>query len=231
MPPKKRPHAAAAPAAGVGGRRGGRDRGAREDEDADDGDAGAASDSDDERGGGGAAMAAADEEEEDAEAAETATEKRLRLAKAYLTNLRTELAADKARKRSGLSDEDEDGEGDGEEGEEAEGDGGLGARLATDASLARGERQRELAGRVSAPAAGAGGVAAAGTLWRGHKLSVTALALSEDDATAWSASKDGALMRWDVETGARSRLPQPPPVPTKSVRCALQQPPALAPPA
>jgi ribosomal RNA-processing protein 9 len=55
---------------------------------------------------------------------------------------------------------------------------------------------------------------------------VTALALSDDDATAWSASKDGGLLRWDVETGARSRLPQPPPVPTKSVRAA-PQPPAL----
>jgi ribosomal RNA-processing protein 9 len=213
MPPQKRQRAAAAPPArgGRGGGRGGRGGGGREDEDADDGDR--VADSDDESDG--AAARDGEEEEEDAEAAETAAEKRLRLAKAYLANLRTELAADKARKRSNLSDDDE-----GSEGEEGEGgdDGELGARLATDAQQARGDRQRELAGRVSVPRAPAGGAPPEGALWRGHRLAVTALALADDDATAWSASKDGALLRWDVETGARTRLPQPPPVPTKGVR-------------
>jgi ribosomal RNA-processing protein 9 len=233
MPPQKRQRAAAAAPGGGGGRgrgagggRGGRGRGAaaRDDNDDDDDDRVADSDEDEQaaaRGGGGGGDA--EEEEEDEHAAETAADKRLRLAKAYLANLRTELAADKARKRSTLSDEEEEG---GDEGEDDE-DGGLAARLASDASQARGDRQRELAARVSVPrgAAGVAGAARApppaGVLWRGHKLPVTALALSDDDATAWSASKDGALFRWDVETGARTRLPQPPPVPTKGVRGGL----------
>jgi ribosomal RNA-processing protein 9 len=228
MPPQKRQRAAAAaPGGGRGGRGGGGGGGgrgggrpARDDNDDDDDDRVADSDEDEQaaaRGGGGE-----EEEEEDEHAAESAADKRLRLAKAYLANLRTELAADKARKRSTLSDEEDEGEGD-DDGDD-DGDGGLAARLASDASQARGDRQRELASRVSVPrgAAGAAGAARppppAGVLWRGHKLPVTALALSDDDTTAWSASKDGALFRWDVETGARTRLPQPPPVPTKGVR-------------
>lgn len=34
-----------------------------------------------------------------------------------------------------------------------------------------------------------------------HHLSVTAVALAEDDSKGFSASKDGAIMHWDVETG------------------------------
>lgn len=36
---------------------------------------------------------------------------------------------------------------------------------------------------------------------RGHKLAPTCVALSPDDATAFSGSKDNAIIRWDVETG------------------------------
>ena len=42
-----------------------------------------------------------------------------------------------------------------------------------------------------------------GRLLRGHKLSVTAVALSSDDSTLFSVSKDGAILRTDVESGQR----------------------------
>ena len=166
-------------------------------------------DSDSEPAAGGRAGA---EDEEDEEAEETAGEKRLRLAKAYLSTLRAELAQDKASKRSALSDEDEEGE-EGEEGRE--GDGALGQRLAADARQARGEAQRPLARRVRLPSAAD---PQQGALWKGHSRPVTALALSSDDAFCVSAAKDGTLLRHDTATGQRTRLPQPPPVPTHTVR-------------
>jgi WD40 repeat protein len=57
-----------------------------------------------------------------------------------------------------------------------------------------------------------------GTLWKGHSRPVTAVALSADDTRAAAASKDGVVLLYDVETGARTRLPQAPPVPTQNVR-------------
>lgn len=38
---------------------------------------------------------------------------------------------------------------------------------------------------------------------RGHKLTPTCIALSPDDTTVYSGSKDNSVMRWDVETGKR----------------------------
>ena len=49
---------------------------------------------------------------------------------------------------------------------------------------------------------------ARGTVWRGHRLSVTGLALTADDTTAYSVSKEGGIVRWDVETGARTKFPR-----------------------
>ena len=44
---------------------------------------------------------------------------------------------------------------------------------------------------------------------RGHKLTPTCVALSPDDASAFSGSKDNSIVRWDVETGKRfTMLPQ-----------------------
>lgn len=40
----------------------------------------------------------------------------------------------------------------------------------------------------------------------GHKLSVTCVALTSDDATAYSGSKDNALIQWDIETGNKHIL-------------------------
>ena len=48
----------------------------------------------------------------------------------------------------------------------------------------------------------------AGVVWKGHRLSVTGLALTADDSTAYSVSKEGGICRWDVETGARTKFPR-----------------------
>ena len=37
---------------------------------------------------------------------------------------------------------------------------------------------------------------------RRHRQPVTAVALSEDDSKGFSASKDGLIVHWDIETGA-----------------------------
>lgn len=171
---------------------------AREDDDDDD----ALADSDEEPRDGGAGVA----EEQEEEDLETAGEKRLRLAKAYLSSLRTELAADR-----GDDDEDEgDGDGDG-----VAGDARVAARLAADAGLARGDTQRPLGLALRVPSVSS---PQQGTLWGGHQRPVTAVALSGDDRTAVAASKDGTVLLYDVETAARTRVPQAPPVPTQTVR-------------
>ena len=40
-------------------------------------------------------------------------------------------------------------------------------------------------------------------IMKGHKAAVTAIALSSDDRTAHSGSKDASIIQWDVETGKK----------------------------
>ena len=66
------------------------------------------------------------------------------------------------------------------------------------------------AGVRRAPRAAISAAAAVGAsrlLRGGHRLPLTALSAADDGATAFTASKDGALCRWDTETGARSPFP------------------------
>lgn len=42
-----------------------------------------------------------------------------------------------------------------------------------------------------------------------HRQSVTAVALSDDDLKGFSASKDGTIMHWDVDSGIRERYQWP----------------------
>ncbi len=80
-------------------------------------------------------------------------------------------------------------------------------RLCT--SQAQGRLQRRLAHRVRipAPAAAAGDEQPSTSSYhRGHKLSATALALTSDDRTAYTVSKDGGIVRWDIETMKRTQL-------------------------
>lgn len=74
---------------------------------------------------------------------------------------------------------------------------------------AQGRLQRRLAHRVRIPdpAAAAGDEQPSSSSYhRGHKLSATALALTSDDRTAYTVSKDGGIVRWDIETMKRTQL-------------------------
>ena len=137
--------------------------------------------------------------EEDAER-ETAQEKRLRLAKAYLDRLRAEQAAEDSDEGD---DEDED-----DEARNMDSHTRLAARLAEDAARKSGHQRAAVAKRIEAPKTPKG----VPTTWRGHKHSVTGLALTEDDRMAYSVSKDGSIFGWDVETGKRFKFPRTPEV-------------------
>jgi ribosomal RNA-processing protein 9 len=78
--------------------------------------------------------------------------------------------------------------------EEADGD-----RLRDAAADAAGRLHRRLASRLRLPSSAA--EAQAGSRFvRAHRLSTTAVALTSDDRTAFTVSKDGSIFRWDVET-------------------------------
>lgn len=70
-------------------------------------------------------------------------------------------------------------------------------RLRAEALEQSGRGYRALAGRLS-------GVSCEGyPVVRGHRESVTTVVVSDDGAVAYSASKDGTIVKWDVATGAR----------------------------
>lgn len=137
----------------------------------------------------GKAAGEGSEDEEDAEANETAEQKRLRLAKAYLDNIKQAQAE----------------EGDSEDDDEA-----VTERLRQDALDAMGHLRRTLAHRVTVaplPLVSEYDLSATGArLLRGHRLPVTATALTTDDRTIFSVSKDGSIFQFDVETGKRRRF-------------------------
>lgn len=117
-------------------------------------------------------------------------------AKAYLDQVK---AIEAAEAEPG-SDDDDDGA-----------HAAVAGRLRADALEGLGHLQRKLAHRLALPplpaAADWGGPASGGgRLLRGHHLSVTAIALSPDDRTLYSASKDGGLLAHDMETGVRQKF-------------------------
>ncbi|CAM9108137.1 unnamed protein product [Choristocarpus tenellus] len=118
----------------------------------------------------------------EAEARETAEEKRLRLARDVLHRLDRE----EQEKHDGSDEED---------GEDYLGEKLAHARLEATGMLYR-EVARGLEGKQIYPS----------TLrrMRGHKLTPTCVALSPDDKTVFSGSKDNSIVRWDVETGKRT---------------------------
>lgn len=134
-------------------------------------------------------------------------------AKEYLQQVR-QLERDDG---GGGEDEDDEAASDDEEG--GGGNRGAGAaahfdavsqRLRQEALEGMGHLQRRLAHRVQLPPlpravefAPRGDAAAGGRLLRGHKLAVTAVALTHDDSTVFSVSKDGGIMRTDVESSKR----------------------------
>ncbi|CAM9188880.1 unnamed protein product [Discosporangium mesarthrocarpum] len=123
----------------------------------------------------------------EAEARETAEEKRLRLARDVLHRLDAE-------ERDKLDETDED--------EDMEGGDYIGEKLAQARLKATGMLHTEVALGLK------GKIIAESSIrrMRGHKLTPTCVALSPDDATAFSGSKDNSILRWDVETGQRTVL-------------------------
>ncbi|GAQ90124.1 U3 snoRNP-associated 55-kDa protein RRP9 [Klebsormidium nitens] len=133
------------------------------------------------------------EEGSEQEPEETADEKRLRLAKAYLARVRAAADADV----SGEEDEDAD--------RAVHRDSLVAARLQSEVAEASGRAQRPLAARVVHQGQAPPGV----PVGRRHRHAVTALALTHDDTQAFAASKDGVVVQWNVEKGGSSALPLP----------------------
>ncbi|KAM6121261.1 U3 small nucleolar RNA-interacting protein 2 [Pterocles gutturalis] len=120
-------------------------------------------------------------EEAEEEVEETPQEKKLRLAKVYLEQLRQH--------------EEERAE---EEEEETQPDL-IGDRLKEDVLEQKGRLQRQVAKDVQPPDP------ASIRMLRGHQLPVTCLVISPDDRFIFSASKDGSLIKckWEMESGKR----------------------------
>lgn len=120
-------------------------------------------------------------EEEEEEDVETAEEKRLRLAKQYLDRIQQ------------FHEDDE----------------GVEDALRQDALESMGHFRRLVADTIVVPESPLvseySWKEGRGKLYRGHKLPVTAIALTRDDATVFSVSKDGSIMELDVETGKRQK--------------------------
>ncbi|KAL1265991.1 hypothetical protein QQF64_004018 [Cirrhinus molitorella] len=117
------------------------------------------------------------EDEDEEEIEETPQEKKLRLAKLYLDQLR--------------EDEDKTAE---QESFEAD---LIAERLQEDVLEQKGKLQRMIAKELIAPDP------AEIKLLRGHKLSVTCLIISPDEKYIFSASKDCSIIKWEVESGKK----------------------------
>lgn len=138
------------------------------------------SDDDDER----AQAAASESEDEDEFADETVDETRLRLAIKYLDVVKQETAAVEEDDAMTFNQD------------------AIAHRLQQDVAETKGKQYRLIADKVAAALPSAG----EHRFLRGHKLPVTAVALSGDDSLCFSASKDGQVFQWDVESGAKSRI-------------------------
>ncbi|KAF1794865.1 G-protein beta WD-40 repeat [Phytophthora cactorum] len=120
---------------------------------------------------------------------ETAQEKRLRLAKEYLGKITAQEAG---------GTDDEDDEGDGVEGR-------VGARLQQDALEAMGKLFKKVATDYAEFEFDSDST----KFLKGHRLPVTSLCLLEDGKTAFSAAKDGSLLRWDLAQQKKTKLTLP----------------------
>ncbi|CAH8332786.1 unnamed protein product [Eruca vesicaria subsp. sativa] len=134
------------------------------------------------------------EEEEDEFADETAGEKRKRLAEAFL--LRTREAQRRQREERDDDDDDEDDE-------DVE-DGDIVKTLM--------KKQQEDSGRVRRAIASSVQEPLSSDEFRiivKHRKSVVSVALSDDDTRGFSASKDGAIVHWDVSSGESEKYKWP----------------------
>ena len=136
---------------------------------------------------------------EDEYARETSDERKVRLAKEYLARLDGTLTSDGLRAGDELEDELQgDVEGDAVEGMDP-----VALRLHREALKLRGKLQKKVAERVAASLSS--GAAPRVRILRAHRLSVTCLVLGDDESTAFSGSKDGSIVKWDLRSGRRLR--------------------------
>jgi len=145
---------------------------------------------------------------------ETAEEKRRRLARLYLDKLRREAALE------GDDDTDLDENDDVDPSvrkrqRDLDSHDRLANKLANEAAEAAGRHFREIADDVKPTKS-----PVLGTYFsrKAHKQSVTGVCLSSDDRTAFSVSKDGAIVEWDVETGKRTKYPRCPVITEEEMR-------------
>jgi ribosomal RNA-processing protein 9 len=158
---------------------------------------------------------------------ETADEKRLRLAQEYLATMDRSVGgrgSGDGGAGAGADYDDDSSDLDTDDSGEVNGGDRLGVALHKAALKKAGRLFRVVADDVGdrlaedpefgeAGARGADdddgegeGFGAVRRAYRGHQLSVTCVALADDEATAWSGSKDCSVLQHDLETGARSTL-------------------------
>jgi ribosomal RNA-processing protein 9 len=145
---------------------------------------------------------------------ETAEEKRRRLARLYLDKLRREAALE----GDDDTDLDEDDDVDPsvrKKQRDLDSHDRLANKLANEAAEAAGRHFREIADDVKPTKS-----PVLGTYFsrKAHKQSVTEVCLSSDDRAAFSVSKDGAIVEWDVETGKRTKYPRCPVITEEEMR-------------
>ncbi|KAF7842475.1 U3 snoRNP-associated protein-like EMB2271 [Senna tora] len=136
---------------------------------------------------------------------ETEGEARKRIAEEHLKRLR-----DIARRKE--EEREEEGEGSGEDDDDNDDDvergGGkdslISQRLIKEQMEESGRVRRAFASRVQQQ-----GTSGEFQLLVKHRHSVTAVALSEDDKKGFSASKDGIIMHWDVDSGKSEKYQWP----------------------
>ncbi|GMH38155.1 hypothetical protein BSKO_06039 [Bryopsis sp. KO-2023] len=128
------------------------------------------------------------ESEEEEEVEETGEQKRLRLAKEYLEQLKADV------------EEGEQGSDEGEEDVRAI----IAKKLKQETDESKYWLDRTLAGKVSFPDSGV----IADPVWSktAGRLAVADISVTSDDATIYSVAKCGAIYKMDVETGARKKL-------------------------
>ncbi|KAK6944210.1 WD40 repeat [Dillenia turbinata] len=135
-----------------------------------------------------------EKEEKEFEEAETAEEKRRRIAEAYIHKIRR--MTEKEREEAGEESEEDEREGYRDS---------LVAKILQQEQLEDSGRVRRLiASKIIKPESGD-----EFRVLVKHRQSVTAVALLEDDSKGFSASKDGSIFHWDVESGQREKYVWP----------------------
>jgi ribosomal RNA-processing protein 9 len=130
-----------------------------------------------------------DEEKADPYARESTEEKRLRMAKAYLQKLELD-------EEGMTSDSDNDALGD-----QVGGGDAIARRLQRDVLKEQGKLTSNIAGKIAQRQ-----VVAERDIrrYQGHKHAACCVALSQDERHAYTGGKDYAIIKWDVETGAKT---------------------------